>query len=218
MPGDSNQNRREIVKKIGIASSFGVLASTPASAHQSTNNPSQEQIEALERLESRYSTVEDVMNVIREQGDKLLRDLAEHDILDSPYTEQLRPDSLLSFSEYRDGAEGIHVSSLYEDGTATARINVRRKTSDHVVKLYFHPQLSEEYAIVHPHSERNDATIFDGGSTIMGHCDYVGDYCSFSAWWCNCLIEEYEVYACGSDCNKGDLLGCCCEEEDTPCE
>lgn len=219
MVEDNKPNRREVVKKVGMAGSFGILGSIPASADGSTDNLNEEQIEKLEGLKDEYSTVKDVMKVIRGQGDETIRDLAEHDIFDSPSTEHLRPDSLLGWSEYRDGAEGVYVSSLYEDGTATARIAVRRKTSDHVVKLYFHPQLSKEYAIVDPLGERNDATIFNSDGTIMGHCDYVGDYCSFFSAACSqCRLEEYEVYACGTDCNKGDLKGCCCDGEDTPCE
>lgn len=217
MTDNKKLKRRDVMKNIGVAGSFGILGSTPASADGNTDNPSEEQIEKLEGLKDEYSTVADVMKVIRGQGDELLQDLAEHDILDNPSAEQFRPDSLLSSSEYRDDTEGVHVSSLYENGTASARIAVRRKTSDHVVKLYFHPQLSDEYAIVVPHGERNDVTVFDGGATVMGHCDYVGDYCSYHTYACE-ILGEYEVYACGTDCNKGDLTGCCSDGENTPCE
>lgn len=215
MTNSNKPDRRELLKSIGIAGSIGVLGTTSASAGRGTH--SEKRIEELEGLKEEYGTVKDAMSVIRGRGDKLLRDLAEHDILERSSTEQLRPDSLLSTAEYRDGSEGVHVTSFYEDGTATARIAVRRKTSDYVVKLYFHPQLSEEYAIVESRDEQNDAMVFDGGASVMGHCDYVGDYCSFYASWCTCGLEKYEVYACGTDCNKGDYLGCCCDGESTPC-
>jgi hypothetical protein len=215
MSDSNNPSRRELVKSIGATSTFAILGATSVTADSGPN--SEKEAEAMNRLKAEYSTVGDVMRVMRSQGDELLQALADHDVLDSASTEQLRPGSLLSTSAYRDGAEGVHVSALYEDGTATARIGIRKRTPEHVVKLYFHPQLSDEYAIVESRGERDDVTMYDGGGSVMGHCDYVGDYCSFYAHWCTCNLEKYEVYACGTDCQKGDYLGCCCDGESTPC-